>query len=393
MMTGLYPSETHVHQLQARLRGKNAAQSLPQVMRAGGYATGAFLTNPFAYYFSKNLQNAYDVLPEPTFHPGGLQRLWEATRSLHADSGFGCRIDEYFDLEAVWNIFSGSPGNIPMRMRPQTSFEGARKVLAQLPDGFFMWVHLITPHNPYLPDPQERGRFLPPEKVATYEEEFGGRWKPHYDPDQQSLVDERRLRYDEFIATADRAFGLFISGLEAQGKLRDTTVIFSADHGESFEGGVYQHSSPYLTRPVIHVPLIIKTPGQQDGGTVNFVADQTSLAPTILELAGQRKPEWMTGRSLASLLKRNGGGRGEGLAFTQYLERNSVFKPLRHGTVGVIDGSYQYVLDIQTQKGTLRPLSEAQIWTLDRTKDNPERAKELRAAIFSRFPYLKEERP
>jgi hypothetical protein len=75
------------------------------------------------------------------------------------------------------------------------------------------------------------------------------------------------------------------------------------------------------------------------------------------------------------------------------LERNSVFKPLRHGTVGVIDGSYQYVLDIQTQKGTLRPLSEAQIWTLDRTKDNPERAKELRAAIFSRFPYLKEERP
>lgn len=156
---------------------------------------------------------------------------------------------------------------------------------------------------------------------------------------------------------------------------------------------MYQHSSPYLTRPVVHVPLIVRTPGQQDSRKVAFTADQTALAPTILELAGQPKPEWMRGPSLAGWLNRDGkgDGQGQGMAFTQYLERNSAFRPLRHGMVGVIDGQYEYVLDLDTQKGALRPLKEAQVWDLDRTADNPERARALRAAIYSRFPSLPQE--
>jgi arylsulfatase A-like enzyme len=275
-----------------------------------------------------------------------------------------------------------------MRYRPSASFEHTRQLLANLPDGFFLWVHLITPHNPYLPDAVDHGRFLPDSELRTFEEDGGDRWKPNYPPNQQSQVDQRRLRYDEFIATADRAFGGFMAELENTGRLGHTTVIVSADHGESFEGGVYEHSSPYLTRPVIHVPLIIRTPGQQDRRTVAVTADQTSLAPTILELAGQPIPDSMRGQSLAGWLNRDGQGEGEGLAFTQYFEKNSVFKPLHHGTVGIIDGQYQYVFDLDSQKGALRPLSEAQIWNLDRSVEYPERAKALRAAIHSRFPDL-----
>ncbi len=388
MMTGLYPSESQIYQLQGRVRADETGKSLPHLMRAAGFATGAFLTNPFAYYLATSLRNGYDLLPEPAFQPGGLQHLWDATRPLHQDTGFGDRNDEYRDLEDVWNFMGRMPPSLSMRMRPTTSFEQAREVLAQLPDGYFMWVHLVTPHNPYLPDPEERGRFLPPEKVTTYEDELGGRWKPHYPPDQQKLVDERRLRYDEFIATGDRAFGAFMSDLESAGKLRDTTVIVSADHGEGFDGGVYQHSSPYLTRPVIHIPLIIRTPGQQGTRKVAFTADQTSLAPTILELAGLPRPDWMRGQSLVEWLNRDGQGEGEGLAFCQYFERNSVFKPLHHGTVGVIDGQYQYIVYLDTQKGELRPLNEAQIWNLDRSAENPARAEALRQVLRSRFPDL-----
>jgi arylsulfatase A-like enzyme len=280
-----------------------------------------------------------------------------------------------------------------MRYRPVASFENARKLLATLPDGFFMWLHVITPHNPYIPGPEDRGRFLPDSELRTYEEEFGERWKPHYPPDQQSQVDQRRLRYDEFIVTADRAFGGFMSDLESSGRLRDTTVIFSADHGESFEGGVYQHSSPYLTRPVIHIPLIIHTPGQQESRTADLTADQTSLAPTILELAGLPKLDSMRGPSLVPWLSGDAKRNGDGLAFTQYFEKNSVFKPLRHGSVGVIDGEFQYVVYLESQKGVLRPLNEAQIWNLDRSGEYPERANILRAALNSRFPDLVHKNP
>jgi arylsulfatase A-like enzyme len=389
MLTGVYPSESHVHQLQGRVRAKDVEKSLPHLMRSSGYATGAFVSNPWAYYFVNTLANEYDFLPAPTFKPGGLQRLWEATALLHQDSGIGNRLDEYNNLVWLWN-FAGHP-EPTMRVRAASSFEEAREILAKLPDGFFLWVHVVAPHNPYLPDAADRERFLPYDEQRGYEEEESElRFKPHYPPDQQAQVDRRRLLYDEFILTADRAFGSFMSALENTGKLRDTTVILSADHGESFEGGVFQHKTRYQTRPVVHIPLIIRTPDQQEGRTVAFTADQTALAPTILELAGQPKPEWMRGESLVKWLNWNGQGDGEGVAFTQYLDRNSVFRPLRHGTVGVIDGrsQYQYLFDLDTTEGSLRPLKEAHMWSLDRSAENPALAEALRAAIFAHFPEL-----
>ena len=388
MLTGVYPSQHHVYQLQGRVSAKDAERSLPHVMRAGGYATGAFLSNPFAYYLVHGMENDYDLLPEPAFQKGGLQHIWNASRPLHQNSGIGNRMDEYTNLEWVWN-FVGHP-DLAMRVRAVESFAEARKILTQLPDGFFLWVHVMTPHQPYRPDPEDRGRFVHSDDQRDFEEEPELRWKPHYEPDQQKQVDQTRLRYNEFITTADRAFGSFVSEMEKSGKLRNTTVVVSADHGESFEGGIFQHESPYQTRPVIHIPLIIRTPGQQEGRRIAFTADQTSLAPTILELAGQPKPEWMRGQSLAKLLNQNAQAADEGQAFTQYFERNSVFKPLHHGTVGVIDGrsQYQYVLDLDTQKGSLRPLKEAHIWNLDRSAENPELAEALRAAIYSRFPEI-----
>jgi arylsulfatase A-like enzyme len=391
MLTGMYPSEHYVYQLMGHLRAEDVKKSLPHAMQAAGYATGAFLSNPNVYYLAE--RSDYDFLPEPTFQQGGLQRLWEATRWLHQESGIGCRNDEYTDLMHAWNFLGRLPPNLILGFPAAECFAQAREILAKLPDGFFLWVHVMTPHSPYHPDAADRGQFIPDGLLRKFEfEEDDGavRWWPHYEFDQQSQVNLRRLAYDEFIATADRAFGAFMSELDRSGKLRDTTVIVSADHGESFAGGIYQHRSQYLTRPVIHVPLIIRTPDQQKSRMIAFTADQTALAPTILELAGQPKPDWMRGQSLVRWLNTDGEGEGEGLAFSQFLEYNSVFKPVQQATVGVIDGQYQYVIFLsnQNQQGVLRHLEQAQFWNLDRSSENPARAELLRAAIYSRFPDL-----
>jgi arylsulfatase A-like enzyme len=386
MLTGQYPSETRVYQLEGRIRGRN---TVPHMMADSGFATGAFFSNSNAYYLAQGLEEAYNLLPLPVYQAGGLQRLWEATTPLHQDTGVGNRMDEYMDLMVAWNGVAGLPNSLYVRYRAAASFEHARQMLSNLPDGFFLWVHVMTPHSPYLPDAVDQGRFLSPERAKGFDnDEAPAHWLPHYAPDQQAQVDGRRLLYDEFVLTADRAFGEFMTGLETSGKLQNTTVIVSADHGESFQGGVFQHQSPYQTRPVIHVPLIIRTPGQQDGSRVEVVADQTSLAPTILEMAEQPIPAWMRGPSLVPWLGRDGQGQGQGLAFCQYLERNSIFKPVRHGTVGVIDGRYQYLVYIDDQKGVLRPLAESQIWNLDRSAEFPEQAKALRQKLNERFPDL-----
>jgi len=334
LLTGQYPSETRVYQVQGILRGENRERTLPQALRAGGYTTAAFLSNPWAYYLAKTGRDGFEVLPEPNFEQGGVQRdgvqrLWSATRLLHQDTGVGSRVDEYFDLENLWNEL-GLPHSHSFQFRPDASFEQAREVLSKLPDGFFFWVHVITPHDPYIPDPADQGRFLPYAEQRTFQDESVASWRPHYDASRQSQIDRRRLLYDEFVATADRAFGSFISELENSGRLKDTTVIVSADHGESFEGGIYRHETPDQTRPVIHIPLIIRTPGQQQGRKITYVADQTAIAPTVLDLTGVAKPAWMRAQSLAPVLKGEATSNGQGIAFAEFLEKNSVFKPLRH---------------------------------------------------------------
>src|SRR5271166_5440857 len=160
MLTGLYPSESHVYQMQGHVRAENAGRTLPHAMRSAGYATGAFLSNPWAYSGVESLENEYDFLPEPTFQQGGLQHLWDATTPLHENSGIGCRMDEYLDLAYWWNFLGRLPSDLAGRFRAVASFEHARDLLAQLPDGFFLWVHVMTPHSPYLPDAEDRGRFL-----------------------------------------------------------------------------------------------------------------------------------------------------------------------------------------------------------------------------------------
>jgi len=56
MLTGLYPSESKVYQLQGRLSAEHAKSSLPFILRSGGYATGAFVSNPYAYFLAMDLR-------------------------------------------------------------------------------------------------------------------------------------------------------------------------------------------------------------------------------------------------------------------------------------------------------------------------------------------------
>lgn len=70
------------------------------------------------------------------------------------------------------------------------------------------------------------------------------------------------------------------------------------------------------------------------------------------------------------------------------LAKNRACKPLTHGTVGVVDGRYQYVLDLH--KGALGPWNKAQIWNLDWSAENPAKPEQLLPAIDSRLPELRQ---
>ena len=238
--------------------------------------------------------------------------VWDSLGILHQRQPFGSRAEEFDDFKHAWDYLPSSLGDHNPRLfghtraefPPSESFAQAKKLLDEMPPRFFLWIHVLAPHAAYLAEPPHLGQFLRSDEMRTAEEQLGIPWWPRYAPRNQSRVDKARLRYDEFLAETDDALGAFLGELESAGKLRDTAVIISADHGESFEGGVYTHGTDAQAAPEIHIPLVIHMPGQQHGSRVAVTADETALAPTVLDIAGLPRPDWMSGQSLLPSVNR-----------------------------------------------------------------------------------------
>ena len=383
-LTGRYPSETQVYQVSGFLRGRSAERNLARELRAAGYFTAASVTNPFAHPDHLGIGEDFLLRPAPPQrgHPlsGALIRARDPLVSNYADDQEALllrQIDRFAPIGSEWP--------------PALSFEQGKRLLNEIGSKrpFFLWIHVLAPHATYKPAPPYLHRFLPDDKMLRDQVMNGTNLTSiRYPPDRQALVDKQRLRYAEFVAECDGAFGDFVTFLNASAG-SETAVIVSADHGESFAGGVFTHGGPDQVRQILNIPLIIRSPRHKAGDRVTAVADQTSLAPTILELAGLPRPSWMRGPTLFpgdSETTRTGGE-----AFTQYLELNSIFEPIRRGTVGIIDGVNQFVVSLESRKGILRPLAEADFADADHSQENPALAAELLRRIYARFPGLADE--
>ena len=100
----------------------------------------------------------------------------------------------------------------------------------------------------------------------------------------------------------DRQVGRMLDQLRADGRLANTVVIFTSDHGLALgshglmgKQNMYDHS--------IRVPFIIAGPGVVPGRRVQAFGYLRDLYPTVCEMAGVAIPKTVQGRSLANILK------------------------------------------------------------------------------------------
>jgi uncharacterized sulfatase len=215
-----------------------------------------------------------------------------------------------------------------------------------IPEPFFAWIHVYPPHDPYLPPEPYMGMFNPSPRFRTVndQKQSGGVNEP--------TTDILRARYDEFIRYADTQFETFIKELEKRDTIKNTVILLSADHGESFEHNYKGHGGPYLYEQVTHIPLIIKEPRQANGRIINDIVEQIDIPATILELANIPIPMWMEGRSLVPLM------RGEDLparpAFSMSLESNfSRGQKISKGTIAVWQGDHKLIHYLDNDKSLL----------------------------------------
>ncbi|MFH0797360.1 MAG: sulfatase-like hydrolase/transferase, partial [Candidatus Omnitrophota bacterium] len=264
-------------------------------------------------------------------------------------------------------------------------FAEANKFLQNTKTPFFLWVHILPPHAPYSPPEKFRDIFL--KDPGFNENSTRSLVSLHYLPEQQSLVDKLRARYDENILYADNEFGNFIERLQRNRYLENSILIVSTDHGESFEKGYLSHGSfgHYLYQPLIHIPLLIHLPGQKQGKVITSNAEQIDIAPTILDLLGIDIPAWMEGESLKKAMFNNYVTTKPKFAANS-LELNYINRPITKGGFAVIKDNYKYIYDIQKgQGGELYDLEKDPEEQNNLVKKEKERAADLKGLIIEKI--------
>jgi len=255
--TGHYPEEVGILANQNLFRGSSV--TLAEILRLAGWRTGAAVSNYV----------------------------------LRSGTGIETGFDEYDDA------FSQTEANRdqPERTAEHTT-DAALAVLDRLLDapaaGIFLWVHYQDPHGPYLPPGDLRGRYLD----AAHQTGDGRRELPSFGINaigaipRYQLVDDRhdvgfyRAGYAGEVRFVDDELGRLLDAIDERGLLEEAHIAFTADHGESLGEQDYWFShGEFLSEELVHVPLLLRTPGAPPG-VRDDIASLVDLLPTLARLCG-----------------------------------------------------------------------------------------------------------
>lgn len=172
---------------------------------------------------------------------------------------------------------------------------------------FFAWVAFTAPHDPRQPPDGFRERFVgrepPPPANFLPEHPFdNGELKIRDEkllgwPRTREQISAALADYYACIEGMDVQIGRVIAALEAKGRLDDTIILFTSDHGLALgshgllgKQNLYEHSM----RP----PAVLAGPGVPAGKRTDALCYLYDLTATVGELAGVPAPEQSEGKSL-----------------------------------------------------------------------------------------------
>src|SRR5262249_15147994 len=109
-----------------------------------------------------------------------------------------------------------------------------------------------------------------------------------------------RLR---MLMAVDEGVGRIFAALERAGRLDETLIVFTSDHGYFYGEHGLSVERRLAYEEAIRIPLLWRYPRLIRASTVlEPMVLSLDLAPTLLELAGAPIPSDMNGRSLVPLL-------------------------------------------------------------------------------------------
>ncbi len=365
LLTGSYGWSHRAFSVYGTVADHYVSNNIFAAFAAGGYHRMAYTHNRLADYLLYQFRQEIDqyLTPETFFLAGypPYDRLFPNDRAIAYRSAyllsrggslgstpgslFGAAVsrfalEQYDEGVLMQRLGDLYPEGLPIEATSHELFliehaiDGIQRLVAEAPRPFLGYFHLLPPHSPYNP----RREFL---------HAFADGWAPDPKPSHfftadkpDELLGERRQAYDEFIANADAEFGRLYDFLEISGRLDDTYVVFTSDHGEIFERGMLGHATPVLYDPLVRVPLVISAPGQRQRVDVHTPTSCTDLLPTLLSVTGQAAAGWSEGQVLPTFGPASTTDRS---LFSIEAKENSSFAALQHASIALIKGDYKLV--------------------------------------------------
>ncbi len=325
LFTGTYPT-THGVMRQENIISESMV-TLAEHFRMSGYRTAAFISNPY----------------------------------LRPATGFARGFDEY--CPPIWpDIVSGRKTSLELMARFLTDYDRTPEVTKVVPKALhwlsesygrppFLYLHLMEPHSPYQPPRSYANQFLTPDgdrlvhnppRIRDY---LGGaEWLAWNDVESPPRISQRdrevmKALYDGEIRFLDHWLGIFFEGLKSRKLYDDALIVFLTDHGEEFDdhGGWFHGRS--LHNEMVGMPLIIRLPGGEGGGTIsNLPIHMVDILPTLAGSARLGLVQGAQGRDWSDEIKKHLSGDGKsGFSISSFLEEPPWLYSLQIGNWKVVE--------------------------------------------------------
>lgn len=205
-------------------------QNLLRLLRDNGYTTVAITSNGEAANVVSPLAR---FLSRPHFPESGSELLSKLRRIGVYPTVAGAAM--YRDLYLMRRFVRFETIDLPHGYADET-LDLAQRILSDIPQPFFLFVHVHEPHVPYYALlPRESGDLN--RKRLTIDREIAPDFTGYYPALKQSIVDGYRAHYEESLRFLDFELERFVDTLDRRGLSKNLLFLVVSDHGESFDRG------------------------------------------------------------------------------------------------------------------------------------------------------------
>jgi len=349
--------------------------SLASSLRDCGITTAGFTSNPFlsrefdyndGFDYFRDYQSVLSRKSARLF-PRGIERA----------GGVVEQIDNWLPVTTLMKkLYEMASG----RSRPYVSatriVDDTIEFLSTEQSPFFCWTHFMDVHHPCFPPQSYRDRHgIAPDITATDVSDMYSKFVGDADSlSEEQLLTLRQL-YRAAIDYVDDEVNRLLDEIAASGRLENTLVIITSDHGELFgEHGEYSKQAR-LYDELLQVPLVFSRSLSLSPTDLVSLID---LPPLVHEVVDCPAPPAYDGRSPLSNPSRN----------------RILFEHIHdgHPIVGARSDQWKYVIDDIRNEERLVELSTGQInHTPQDLTDDAKKVREVAKNHFNNIPSVEEE--